>query len=292
MNGPKRLSVRAGKHIARNTFRTLRHSRSISFQTTIGGGTGVPSPKRDAPWKTGEFNLTHVTNWYECLDCGGRHELPPRDGHSLVCPHLPDDEARKRAIGFVELKLAMAKGNYQKDTYLILDKLSIDIAWWAREYPSWDGQILSECLRNPVLNPYLTRDDTPLPDHGHNRPLSENAGEFIYKHLPLVRRLAKALGSRSMTPSTAIWRRLGFGLWKMRLNTLKDKYPRLLPFCHGFRALFVPKIECPSLNASRFADRFVVAATRCKFGPEVCNGIKRNPRHRLCGDGCSSSAVP
>jgi RNA polymerase sigma factor (sigma-70 family) len=132
----------------------------------------------------------HEMVWgqYECLDCGGRHDVPVL-GLSLVCPELSADEGKKRATGRIDALLARAKGQYQKVADDILEHLSIEIAYWAKYHPRWGKEILSECLRNPLLKPFLMR-DTPLPD-GHNRRLPENAGELIYRHLPLVRRLAK-----------------------------------------------------------------------------------------------------
>jgi RNA polymerase sigma factor (sigma-70 family) len=134
-----------------------------------------------------EEERNKVWGQYECLDCGGRHDIP--FGLSLVCPQLSADEGKKRATGRIDALLARAKGQYQKVADNILEQLSIEIAYWAEYHPHWGKEIFSECLRNPVLKPFLTR-DTPLP-HGHNRHLPENARELIYKHLPLVRRLAK-----------------------------------------------------------------------------------------------------
>jgi RNA polymerase sigma factor (sigma-70 family) len=136
-----------------------------------------------------EEERNKVWGQYECLDCGGRHDVPGL-GLSLVCSQLSADEGKKRATGRIDAQLARAKGQYQKVADNILEQLSIEIAYWAKYHPRWGKEILSECLRNPALKPFLTR-DMPLPDNGHNRPLPENAGELIYKHLPLVRRLAK-----------------------------------------------------------------------------------------------------
>jgi hypothetical protein len=57
----------------------------------------------------------HEMVWgqYECLDCGGRHDVPVL-GLSLVCPELSADEGKKRATGRIDALLARAKGQYQK----------------------------------------------------------------------------------------------------------------------------------------------------------------------------------
>jgi hypothetical protein len=64
------------------------------------------------------------------------------------------------------------------------------IGSWAQYHPHWGAGILNEYRRHSKLGSYLLQ-DTALPDGDNHRP-PPNAGEMIWGHLPLVRKLAKA----------------------------------------------------------------------------------------------------
>jgi len=82
-------------------------------------------------WRAGDY-LGSLFGPYECLDCSGRHRLPG-EGRALICPDLPEKEALTRATGYIELKLAKAKG---QPTTAIEDLMLSDVAfnYWPRRY--------------------------------------------------------------------------------------------------------------------------------------------------------------
>jgi len=70
-----------------------------------------------------------------------------------------------------------------------------DAAWevlgWARYYPGWGHGILDEYRHHPELASFIAAlENTPLRAGDNVRPPPE-AGEIIYNHLSLVRRLAR-----------------------------------------------------------------------------------------------------
>lgn len=99
--------------------------------------------------------------------------------------------AKTRAIGTIERRIARATGQYPDIAAVILADLSNMIIAWAQYHPGWGRSILSEYRRHPKLEPFITAlEDVPLPDGDNKRP-PPNAGEMIFKHLPLVRKYAK-----------------------------------------------------------------------------------------------------
>jgi RNA polymerase sigma factor (sigma-70 family) len=127
---------------------------------------------------------------WNCADCGGTHPLPSPK-RALVCPRLPDAEARTRAIGRIEGKIAKARGQQPRVSDAILEDIAAEVVCWSELFPSWGRAISDEYRQHAQLGPYIRAiEDVPLPDGDNVRPPPELA-EMIWKHLPLVRSLAR-----------------------------------------------------------------------------------------------------
>ena len=73
---------------------------------------------------------------YECGVCGGRHKrgrfIP---GQQVVCPLLPDDELRRRAVESIELKLDQATGQTPRIEESMHRNIAEMILGWAGYFP-------------------------------------------------------------------------------------------------------------------------------------------------------------
>jgi RNA polymerase sigma factor (sigma-70 family) len=183
---PRRNPLRT---IGRATFnpRTLP-----DFEEHRIGGFWRPGVHQFDNWRSVEWRT--VFGRYECLDCGERHDLPG-PGVALICTKLPGDEAKRRAVGRIEKFIARARGQRPNISSDILSNIAGEIVWWAECYP-WGRGILAEYRHHHFLQSYVAAlENPPLPDGDNVRP-PPNAGEMIYEHLPLVRRLARERASR------------------------------------------------------------------------------------------------
>jgi hypothetical protein len=138
LSGPKRMSVRNGARIANNNFnRTLDAFEEHLIKEWHYSIPGLPRSN----WRAvdGTDNGT-IFGQYECLDCGMRHRLPGK-GRALICKHLPAQEAKNRAVGYIELKIARARGQYEDVADLMLADLAHEIGYW-RSWYSWGADVV------------------------------------------------------------------------------------------------------------------------------------------------------
>jgi hypothetical protein len=187
----------------RVTERIARNSRSLpEFEEhDIIGDRDINPLTGCEYWRTETYT---VPNWrnvrlfdyrYNCRDCGDQHQLPG-PMRALICPDLPDEEARTRATGRVEGKIARACGQKPATSAAILSDIAWEIVWWSEDYPTWGRQIWTEYRHHPVLEGYIaTAENPPIPE-GDNYKLTAEEGELIYKHIPLVRKHAKRRASK------------------------------------------------------------------------------------------------
>jgi RNA polymerase sigma factor (sigma-70 family) len=186
------MSARSGVRIAKNSFtRTLDAFEEHRIKQWHWSVPGLTVPNWRAVRETGKFSQL-IGGKYECLDCGMRHLLPGK-GRALICKYLPAQEAKKRAVGYIELKLARARGQHDKIEDLMLSDLAYEIGRWRSRY-SWGPDVVGGYLDHERLGEHFKRDDS-LPDDGHNRKLTEDEGRLVYNHLPLVRKYAKRRSS-------------------------------------------------------------------------------------------------
>jgi RNA polymerase sigma factor (sigma-70 family) len=182
----KKVTARIGRPLHRTLPEFEEHEIGFGF---------VPSGAyQEGYWRAvtvySDDPKQRIRRFYNCADCGHRHDLPfPKC--ALVCPHLPDAEARTRAIGRIEGKIAQARGQPPQVADAVLEDLAAEIVFWSERYPWWGRKILDEYRQHPRLNSYIRAiEDVPLPAGDNVRPPPELA-EMIWKHLPLVRSLAK-----------------------------------------------------------------------------------------------------
>jgi RNA polymerase sigma factor (sigma-70 family) len=138
-------------------------------------------------WRSVDDSST-ISGRYECLDCGGRHQLPG-PGYPLICESLPQTEATRRAVGRIERFIAKARGQHAKIAAEILADASRDVVHFAQYYPAWGRGILDEYRRHPMLEHHIAALENPPRRDRENAP-PPNAGKMISDHLPLVRKLA------------------------------------------------------------------------------------------------------
>jgi RNA polymerase sigma factor (sigma-70 family) len=185
------MSVRNGERIAKNnnfnrTLDAFEEHRVKQWHWSVRG-----LPKNN--WRA-IYGTDHCIMFgqYECLDCGMRHRLPS-EGRALICKHLPAQEAKTRAVGYIEMKIARARGQYEDIEALMLSDLAYEVGHW-RSWYSWGPDVVGRYLNHERLGEHFRR-DVPLPNEGHNRKLTDEEGQLVYKHLPLVRKYAKRRSS-------------------------------------------------------------------------------------------------
>ena len=128
---------------------------------------------------------------WRCLDCGELHDLPAAQ-KPLVCPRLPPDEARHRAMGYVEKKLAKSMGQPGDVANEWQQWLALEIIEWRDNHPAWGDDFLKEYLGHKVLGPLLRElmadDDDEYEDAP---PLSSAQKKLVIKYDPLLQSAAR-----------------------------------------------------------------------------------------------------
>jgi len=158
-------------------------------------GTWHPGPNQVNDWRAvdREGRSSSHGGYFNCSDCGNTHPLPVPQ-QAIICPHLPDTEARTRAIGRVEFKIARARGQRHDKAVIIRSHIADEVVGWA-EYFSWGPAVLADYRHHPDLESFI-RALEDIPIDGDNMRPPPNARELIPQHLPLVRKLAKQRASK------------------------------------------------------------------------------------------------
>jgi RNA polymerase sigma factor (sigma-70 family) len=128
---------------------------------------------------------------WHCPDCGGLHDLPDAQ-NPLVCPRLPPDEARHRASGYVEKKLAKSMGQPEDVANQWQQWLAFEIIDWRDNHPAWGDDFLNEYLGHKVLGPLLH--DLMTDDDCEGPPLlSSGQMKLVIDYEPLLQSTARKI---------------------------------------------------------------------------------------------------